>query len=66
MSERVSDPPDRVAVDSAQLITTKYAVQDSSAWQWIIAPDHVQRPNLIDIAKLQTWTLKPAKLRGNK
>ena len=59
-------PADPVVVGSARLATTKYAVQDSSAWQWIIAPDHVQRPNLIEIAKLQTWTLKPAKLRGSR
>ena len=59
-------PPDPVVVGPATLAAAKYAGQDSSAWQWEIAPDHVQRPNLIEIAKLQTWTLKPTKLRRGR
>jgi hypothetical protein len=59
-------PPDPVVVGPATLAAAKYAVKDSRPWQWIIAPEHVQRPNLIEIATLQTWTLKPAKLRGSK
>ena len=64
--EAKGTPPDPVVVGFAHLATTKYAVQDSSPWQWIIAPEHVQRPNLVEIAQLQTWTLKPAKLRGGR
>jgi len=52
-----------VAVDPADLAAARYVTDDSAAWQWIVAPDGVRRSNLIALAKLQAWTLKPAKLR---
>jgi hypothetical protein len=57
-------PPESVRVEPARLAAAKYVTGESSAWQWIVAPKGVRRPNLITLATLQAWTLKPARLRS--
>jgi hypothetical protein len=42
----------------------KYAAQDSpELWAWPIFPRQFRAPNLMRLARLQTWTIKPATLR---
>jgi len=49
---------------SGELLTKKY-VKDNIDWSgkhgWIIFPDEFIVPNTVRMAKLQTWTLKPAR-----
>ncbi len=35
-------------------------VKEEGVWNWIILPKDFNAPNIIELAKLQTWTLKPA------
>ena len=46
-------------------LTTKKYVKDNADWSgkhdWIIFPDEFTVPNTVRMAKLQTWTLKPAR-----
>jgi hypothetical protein len=42
----------------------EYAAQDSpELWAWPIFPNNFRAPNLMRLARLQTWTIKPATLR---
>ena len=55
--------PDTVSLGPAQLAAAKYVADDSPAiWDWVIFPPGFHAPRLIELGKLQTWTLKPAKL----
>jgi hypothetical protein len=55
--------PDPVSVPPAHLAAAKYVADDSAAiWDWVIFPPGFHAPRLIELGKLQTWTLKPAKL----
>ena len=39
----------------------KYAATDSpKLWNWPIHPENFQAPKLMELARLQAWTLKPA------
>jgi hypothetical protein len=45
-------------------IAGRYAAQDSpELWAWPIFPSQFRAPNLMRLARLQTWTIKPATLR---
>lgn len=60
-----SEPPESVTVSSARLATSRYVAADSpSLWNWPIFPPGFHSPHLMELARLQAWTLKPAKLRG--
>jgi len=57
-------PPDPVAIRPATVEAARYIADDSPAlWDWIIFPPGFDAPQLIRLAKLQAWTLKPAILR---
>jgi peptidoglycan/xylan/chitin deacetylase (PgdA/CDA1 family) len=58
-----SAPPDSVALRPAHLAAARYVADDSPAlWDWIIFPEGFDAPQLMTLAKLQAWTLKPALL----
>jgi peptidoglycan/xylan/chitin deacetylase (PgdA/CDA1 family) len=58
------EPPKSVAVGPAHLDAEKYVADDSpELWGWVIFPPGFHAPNLMVLAKLQAWTLKPATLR---
>jgi hypothetical protein len=40
-----------------------FATDAKAAFQWPIHPDNFAAPELMELAKLQGWTLKPARLR---
>ncbi len=62
---RKGELPESVAVAPARLAASQYVADDSSAiWQWLIFPQGFHAPNLMALAKLQAWTLKPAVLRS--
>ncbi|HEV2348796.1 MAG TPA: polysaccharide deacetylase family protein [Terriglobia bacterium] len=56
-------PPSSVPVGPAHLAAEKYVADDSpKLWGWVIFPVGFRAPNLMALAKLQAWTLKPARL----
>lgn len=55
--------PASVRVAPGSLATASHVADDSpAAWNWGIFPSGFHAPNLITLAKLQAWTLKPAAL----
>jgi hypothetical protein len=56
------EPPDSVTVKPARLAAAQFVADDSPAlWNWIIFPKGFDAPHLIFLAKLQAWSLKPAR-----
>jgi peptidoglycan/xylan/chitin deacetylase (PgdA/CDA1 family) len=55
--------PDSVTLRPAHLAAARYVADDSpSLWGWVIFPEGFDAPQLMMLAKLQAWTLKPAML----
>ena len=52
-------PPETVALQPGNF-TLDRQVTDERAWNWVIFPPNFSAPNLVSLAKLQTWTMKPA------
>ncbi len=47
-----------------ELEAKKYVADDSPRlWGWVIFPEGFDAPRMIELAKLQAWTIKPAVLR---
>lgn len=56
-------PPATVEVPPARLAVAEHVAADStSLWDWVIFPSGFHAPHLMDLARLQAWTLKPAVL----
>ena len=51
--------PERIDIIKGDLILESQ-VKEDGVWKWIIFPEDFDAPNIIELAKLQTWTLKPA------
>jgi peptidoglycan/xylan/chitin deacetylase (PgdA/CDA1 family) len=61
-----SAPPETVDVAPARLAAAQYVADDSpSLWGWTIFPEGFHAPRLMELAKLQAWTLKPARPRAS-
>ena len=59
--------PESVALGKdVKLLTAQNVVQDSPGvfGGWIIHREKFQAPHVLEIARLQAWTLKPALLHG--
>jgi hypothetical protein len=55
------DLPATVTIVPAQLATTAYIASDSvKLWDWPIFPEGFHSERLMELARLQAWTLKPA------
>jgi hypothetical protein len=56
------DPPATVKIAPAHLATEKHVAADSpEIWSWPIFPPGFHSEHLMELARLQAWTLKPAK-----
>ena len=56
-------PPESVKILPAELAAAKFVAKDSlSIWNWPIFPQGFHSPYLMELARLQAWTLKPALL----
>jgi hypothetical protein len=56
------EPPETVMLAPARLAAAQYVADDSPAlWDWVIFPQGFHAPKLMSLAKLQAWTLKPAR-----
>ena len=53
-----------IALRKGELEAKKYVADDSPRlWGWVIFPEGFNAPHMMEIAKLQGWTIKPATLR---
>jgi len=53
-----------IALRRGELEAKKYVADDSPRlWGWVIFPEGFNAPHMMEIAKLQSWTIKPATLR---
>jgi hypothetical protein len=60
---RKEPPPESVRLLPAELAAGKWIAKDSvSIWDWPIFPSGFHSPHLMELARLQAWTLKPALL----
>jgi hypothetical protein len=56
-------PPETVEIKPARLGAAKYVADDGpNLWGWIIFPRGFRAPALMELARRQAWTLKPALL----
>ncbi|MGC8970793.1 MAG: hypothetical protein ACP5K2_01155 [bacterium] len=51
--------PENIKIIKGNLLLESQ-VKEEGVWDWIILPEDFSAPNIIELAKLQTWTLKPA------
>lgn len=57
------EAPETVMIEPAKLAAAQYVADDSPAlWGWVIFPEGFRAANMMGLAKLQAWTLKPAAL----
>jgi hypothetical protein len=56
--------PEVVEIKPAQLDTTGLAEDSLNLWRWVIFPRGFRAPTLMELAKRQAWTLKPAILHS--
>ena len=57
--------PKTVELRPAKLTAAKYVADDGpNLWGWVIFPPDMRAPALMELAKRQAWTLKPALLHG--
>lgn len=58
---RNEPPPQSVRILPAELAADKWVAKDSvSIWNWPIFPDGFHSAHLMELARLQAWTIKPA------
>ncbi len=59
-------PPAVVTIGPAKLATAQYVAKDSQdLWDWPIYHPGFNGTHILELARLQTWTLKPAVLRSS-
>jgi hypothetical protein len=59
--------PNYVTLPPARLSAARYVADDSpKLWDWVIFPEGFDAPQLMALAKLQAWTLKPALLADGR
>jgi len=63
-SEILQESPETgIPLKRGNFMAEKYAAEDSErVFDWVIHPAGFHAPNVMDLAKLQCWTLKPAAL----
>ncbi|HQG47495.1 MAG TPA: hypothetical protein PK373_00285, partial [Sedimentisphaerales bacterium] len=54
----------QIPLQHGDLSSAKYVADDSPGlWGWVVFPDGFTAPAMMELAKLQAWTIKPAMLR---
>ena len=55
--------PPKIEIRPATLAAAKYVADDDpQLWCWVIFPPGFRAPALMELAKKQAWTIKPAVL----
>jgi hypothetical protein len=53
--------PAEVTRRDGRFTADRYVAEDSTAlWGWVIFPEGFHAPQIMELARLQAWTLKPA------
>jgi len=61
---RSGKPKETIALQHGNFTADQYVAADSPGiWKWSIFPEGFHAPKIMELAKLQAWTLKPAILR---
>lgn len=61
------DLPEKLALTPGKLDAAKYVSDDDpKLWKWVIFPKGFHAPELMQLAKRQAWTIKPAVLHPAK
>src|SRR5262249_23482691 len=56
--------PSEIARRTGRFTADRFVAEDSPAlWGWVIFPEGFHAPKIMELARLQAWTLKPAVLR---
>ena len=56
-------PPEKVTIKPTKFAVGKYVADDDpKLWGWVIFPPGFRAPALMELARRQAWTLKPAVL----
>jgi hypothetical protein len=56
--------PAEIVRQAGQFTADRYVADDSPAlWGWVIFPEGFHAPHIMELARLQAWTLKPAVLQ---
>ena len=53
--------PARFAISRGNFAVSRY-VGETGLWGWSVFPENFDAPELVELAKLQSWTLTPALL----
>ena len=57
--------PETITLPPAKLAAAKHVADDApNLWGWVIFPRGFRAPAMMELAKRQAWTLKPAMLRA--
>jgi hypothetical protein len=57
-------PPVDVPRRAGRFTADRYVAQDSEPlWGWVIFPQGFHAPHIMELARAQAWTLKPAMLQ---
>ncbi len=57
----VPGPDERVLIEPATLTAASYVADDQAGlWGWVIFPPGFRAPEMMELAKRQAWTIKPA------
>ena len=54
--ERASE----IFFEPAELRPAKHVKNDKSIWDWVVFPPNFEAPEMMELARRQSWTLKPA------
>jgi len=62
--KNANDYPSDIALRQGKFTADRYVAEDSPRlWGWVIFPEGFHAPKIIELARLQAWTLKPALLQ---
>ena len=59
-------PPDKVQIEPVKCRFEDYVDEEAarSSWKGAMSPETFSAPKMVELAKLEAWTLKPAVLRA--
>jgi hypothetical protein len=59
-----AEQPEQLIIREGKFTADRYVAEDSpKLWGWVIFPEGFHAPQIMELARLQAWTLKPALLR---
>jgi hypothetical protein len=59
--KNANDYPSDIALRQGRFTSDRYVAEDPPRlWGWVSFPEGFHAPKIIELARLQAWTLKPA------